>query len=40
MENVVKLLAKSVLIPIGLTAAAAVTNMVIHKKMFDQVLQL
>ena len=39
MENVLKLLAESVLIPIGLTAAAA-TNVVIHKKMFDQVLQL
>ena len=39
MENVLKLLAKSVLIPIGLTAAEA-TNVVIHKKMFDQVLQL
>ena len=40
MENVLKLLAKSVLIPIGLTAAAAATNVIIHKKRFDQVLQL
>ena len=32
--NVLKSLAKSVLIPWGLTAAAAVTNAAIHKKMF------
>ena len=32
--NVLKSLAKSVLIPWGLMAAAAVTNAAIHKKMF------
>ena len=32
--NVLKSLAKSVLMPWGLTAAAAVTNPAIHKKMF------
>ena len=34
MENVLKLLAKSALIPLGLTAAAA-TDASIHKKMFE-----
>ena len=34
IENRLKLLAKSVLIPLGLTAAAAATNAVFHKKMF------
>ena len=32
--NVLKPLAKSVLIPLGLTAAAAATDAAIHKKMF------
>ena len=34
MGNALKPLAKSVLIPLGLTAAAAATHAVIHKKMF------
>ena len=34
MKNVLKLLAKSVLIPLGLTAAASVTVAAIYKKMF------
>ena len=34
MKNVLKPLAKSVLIPLGLTAAAAATNAAIHRKMF------
>ena len=34
MKNVLKLLAKSVLIPLGLTAAASATDAAIHKKMF------
>ena len=33
--NVLKPLAKNVLIPLGLTAAAASTDAVIHKKMFE-----
>ena len=32
MKNLVKPLAKSVLIPLGLTAAASATDAVIHKK--------
>ena len=32
--NVLKPLAKTVLIPLGLTAAAAATDAVIHKKIF------
>ena len=32
--NVLKPLAKSVLIPLGLTAAASATDAAIHKKMF------
>ena len=32
--NVFKPIAESVLIPLGLTAAAAATDAVIHKKMF------
>ena len=32
--NVPKLLAKSVLIPVGLTSAASATDAAIHKKMF------
>ena len=34
MKNVLKALAKSVLITLGLTAAAAATDATIHKKMF------
>ena len=34
MKNVLKPLAKSVLIPLGLTAAASATDAAIHKKMF------
>ena len=34
MGNVIKPLAKSVLIPLGLTAAASGTDVAIHKKMF------
>ena len=34
MKNVHKLLAKSVLIPLGLTVAASATCAAIHKKMF------
>ena len=32
--NLLKPLAKSVLIPLGLTAAALATDAIIHKKMF------
>ena len=34
IANILKLLAKSVLIPLGLTAAASLTDAAIHKKMF------
>ena len=34
MKNLLKSLARRVLIPIGLTAAAAATDAAIHKKMF------
>ena len=34
IENVLKPLAKSILIPLGLTAVASGTDAVIHKKMF------
>ena len=34
MKNVLKRLAKSVLIPLGLTAAASATDAAFHKKMF------
>ena len=34
MENILKPLTKSVLIPLGLTAAASTTDAAIHKKMF------
>ena len=34
MKNVLKPLGKSVLIPLGLTAAASATDAAIHKKMF------
>ena len=35
MKNELKPLAKSVLIPSGLTAAASETDVAIHKKMFE-----
>ena len=34
MKNVLKPLVKSVLIPLGLTAAASATDAAIHKKIF------
>ena len=34
MKNLLKPLAKSLLIPLGLTAAASATDAVIHKKIF------
>ena len=34
MKNVLKSLAKSLLMPLGLTAAASATDAAIHKKMF------
>ena len=34
MKNILKPLAKGVLIPLGLTAAAAATDTAIHKKIF------
>ena len=36
--NVLKPLAKSVLMPLGLTAATAATGEAIHKKMFKSVM--
>ena len=38
MKNVIKPLAKSVLIPLGLTAAASAANSGIHKKFYDLVI--
>ena len=35
MGNVIKSLAKNVLIPLGLTASASATDVAIHKKMFE-----
>ena len=35
LENVLKLLAKSVLIPLGITSAASATDAAINKKMFE-----
>ena len=35
MKNVMKPLAKSVLIPLGLTAAVSTTNAAIQKKILD-----
>ena len=35
MENVLKLLAKIVIIPLGLTSAASATDAAINKKMFE-----
>ena len=37
MKNVLQPLTKSVLIPLGLTAAASATDSAIHKKFLDQV---
>ena len=34
MKNILKPLAKSVLIPLGLTTAASAADAAIHKKMF------
>ena len=34
IENVLKTLAKSILIPLGLTAAASARDAAIHKEMF------
>ena len=39
IENVLKPLTKSVLIPLGLTSAASATNADIHKICLDLVLQ-
>ena len=38
MKNVLKPLAKSVLIPLGLTAEVSATNATIHKRMFGSVI--
>ena len=37
--NVLKPLAKSVLIPLGLTTAALATDVAIHQKIWDLVIQ-
>ena len=37
MKNVLRPLAKSVLIPLGLTTAASATDAAIHQKMFGRV---
>ena len=37
--NVLKLLAKSILIPLGLTATSSATDAAVNKKMFVLVLQ-
>ena len=39
MKNILKPFAKSVLIPLRLTAAASATDAAIHKKCLDQMLQ-
>ena len=39
ISNVIKPLAKSVLIPLGLTAAASAADSGIHKKYWDQAIQ-
>ena len=39
IENVLKQLAKSVLISLGITAAASATHAATHKKMFRSVIQ-
>ena len=38
MRNVLKPLAKSILIPLGLTAAASATDATIHKNGLNQVV--
>ena len=38
MKNVLKPLAKGVLIPLGLTAATSETDLAIHNKMFGLVM--
>ena len=38
MKNVIKPLTKSVLIPLGLTAAVSAANAGIHKQILDQVI--
>ena len=40
MKHVLKTLAKSVLKPLGLTAAASATDAAIHKKYLDQIVIL
>ena len=40
IKNVIKRLAKSVLNPLGLTAAASAADAVIHKKYWDLEIQL
>ena len=40
MEYILKLLAESVLIPLGLTAAAAATDADIQKKVFGSVMTI
>ena len=40
IKNVIKPLAKSVLIPLGLTAAASAADAIIHKKYWDLEQQL
>ena len=40
IKNVIKPLAKSVLIPLGLTAAASAADAGIHKKYYDRVIVL
>ena len=39
MKNVIKPLAKSILIPLGVTAAASAEDAVIHKNSYDRVIQ-
>ena len=39
MKNILKQLAKCVLIPLGLTATASATDAAIHKELFGLVLQ-
>ena len=39
IKNVIKSLAKSVLIPLGLTVAASAADAGMHKKYYDQEIQ-
>ena len=39
MKNVIKPLAKSILIPLGVTAAASAEDAGIHKNSYDRVIQ-